>query len=234
MPHLRRGFTLIELLVVVAIIAILIGLLLPAVQKVRAAAARLKCQNNLKQLALGAHAYHDVYERFPPGVRTGPRFSSLFVELLPYIEQAPLHGQWDFTNPWNNHSGAAPRGGVVVPVYVCPSHPLTHGGGAPAATTYGGNGGTIAFPPSRATADGMFHTTGPSSEPRAGQVAVRLIDAADGTAGTLLFGERVIGDAALDSYLLAPIQPAPAPSLQSSARTACGRPRRRRTRPPGC
>lgn len=91
----RRGFTLIELLVVIAIIAVLIALLVPAVQKVRAAAARAQCQNNMKQIVLASHGYHDNYKKFPPG--NDARMASALVYLLPYIEQSAKASGFDMT-----------------------------------------------------------------------------------------------------------------------------------------
>src|SRR6218665_1042889 len=100
----RRGFTLIELLVVIAIIAILIGLLLPAVQKVREAASRARCQNQLKQFALAAHGYNASNGTLPRGAEIGgSRPTTLFVELLPHTEQDALYRQWDFANYGNNY-----------------------------------------------------------------------------------------------------------------------------------
>src|SRR5436190_10945918 len=155
----RRGFTLIELLVVIAIIAVLIGLLLPAVQKAREAASRIKCANNLIQLGLAAHNYHDVNEHFPPGVGYYPpasgAFGTYFFHLLPYLEQDNLYraalGSVPFPQPVGPTAVCYPGNNGVysrrVDVFLCPSEPSVGSDGVVlvdgvsfGASCYGPNG----------------------------------------------------------------------------------------------
>jgi prepilin-type N-terminal cleavage/methylation domain-containing protein/prepilin-type processing-associated H-X9-DG protein len=159
----RRGFTLIELLVVIAIIAVLIGLLVPAVQKVREAAARAQCANNLKQIGLGLHNYHDTYKAFPqaykplkvadPTAPIGTRNygASAFTLILPYIEQGNVYRQIDTTraalSPLNMPS-ANPAYATPIAIFLCPSAPgnPTVDYSAELGRSFGNFGITITYP----------------------------------------------------------------------------------------
>ena len=119
----KSGFTLIELLVVIAIIAILVALLLPAVQQAREAARRSSCKNNLKQIGLALHNYHDTHNVFPPG-SVGVNITSTFAFILPYMEQSALYDLWNFNRPMDHADNGPARGGVV-DGYFCPSRSRT-------------------------------------------------------------------------------------------------------------
>lgn len=184
----RRAFTLIELLVVIAIIAVLIGLLLPAIQAVRQAAARLQCANHLKQIALAAHHSHLDHERFPAGVAGPPSNAPVLVLLLPYLEQQNRHVLFDqSSDTGTSPTSAAGRAGKIA-VFLCPSDPaaapLVEGGNTIGGTNYAGNLGAHAW---WANLDGT--TAGIFGK----GWTVRLTDILDGTGNTALFAEFIRG-----------------------------------------
>lgn len=196
----RSGFTLIELLVVVAIIGVLIGLLLPAVQKVREAANRLSCSNNLKQIGLAAHNYHDSFHRLPAGQISSTRFSALS-KLLPYIEQDNLYNQIDF----NSNEFAPPNLPAImqgIGIFRCPSDvaesPLPQAGGP---TNYMANKGSGIV---------WQDTSGPNANmPMPNGVfyydsRIKFADIKDGLSNTAFFSERLLGDGS--NSIVSPIE----------------------------
>lgn len=201
-PVMRRAFTLIELLVVIAIIAMLIGLLLPAVQKVREAAARAQCTNNLKQIGLALHSYQDANQGLPPGYLANVPYSdgskdtapgwSWAAFILPYLEQDNLGRQLNFALPVEN----APAIQTMLKVYLCPSDPTPN---SPFAVMDGfGTPRAKAAPCSYAACAGgdESETDGPSGRGVFYRNShTRLTDITDGTSQTILVGDRAWSNA---------------------------------------
>ncbi len=187
----KAGFTLIELLVVIAIIAILIGLLLPAVQKVREAAARMSCQNNLKQLAIGLHAYHDANGTLPPG-HDDNGFSS-WAYILPYIEQGNIYTEINFGINCNINApgvNAAPMA-AVIKTLICPSDTVAAVPTQWAPSNYRVNQGSqIQWTPATTGANA---TLPPPDGPFYLDSAIKLIYITDGTSNTAMASEHPMG-----------------------------------------
>jgi prepilin-type N-terminal cleavage/methylation domain-containing protein/prepilin-type processing-associated H-X9-DG protein len=197
-PRFRvRGFTLIELLVVTAIIAVLIGLLLPAIQKVREAAYRMSCSNNLKQVGLALHNYHDANQCFPPGrLKTAPAAGQTAVDYhgwitycLPYLEQNNLFRGYRLDLPWKDAANV-PVGLLHLSVLTCPSAPAGRDFDSGAMTDYSATDNYSDYNNNRTAYhnSGVLRVVTPAT--LAGNTkGNRVTDITDGTSNTIMVAE---------------------------------------------
>jgi prepilin-type N-terminal cleavage/methylation domain-containing protein len=193
----RHAFTLVELLVVIAIIGILVSLLLPAVQAAREAARRMACSNNLKQLGLAVHNFHDAHKRLPSSIRPGgltsaPRIAGLTL-LLPYLEQSSAYNLYDQTRNWADPVNL-PVTALRIPTYLCPSTPDPERlDGVPEQTPFLANRVSVTdYSPiiavdQRLLAAGLVDNAGKGMLPK--NEKPRLADVTDGLSNTLLYAE---------------------------------------------
>ncbi|WP_164101946.1 DUF1559 domain-containing protein [Candidatus Laterigemmans baculatus] len=203
--RLRRGFTLVELLVVIAIIGVLVGLLLPAVQAAREAARRMQCSNNLKQIGLAIHNYHDTHNSFPAGA-WGWGWGTWVVSTLPYIEQDNLYELYDHGNKWgipvdtSRYSSTTNRRVTEqrLDAHSCPSDsPATYSNMT--LHNYGVNFGNTDYK-QQADLNGVIFGGAPFAEISTTTLhkIVGFSALSDGTSNTLLAGEILQGQAAND------------------------------------
>jgi prepilin-type N-terminal cleavage/methylation domain-containing protein/prepilin-type processing-associated H-X9-DG protein len=197
MHRMRSAFSLVELLVVIAIVAVLMGLILPAIQRVRETANRAACSSNLRQIGIAAHSYHDSRDGLPPGYRADGAYPGTSpgwgwaAYLLPYIEQDGIYAPINFGQPVETYPGIQ----QVVKLYLCPSDPAPreafqvtdsafNGICMAAPCSYAATVGSDASEVDDPTGNGIFYRNS----------RTRLTDIADGTSHTVMIGDRAWSD----------------------------------------